>query len=149
MVAIVTAYQSSILHSAQHAGASVALSAVVVEGAVEELMYGYGLVQGARRRLSIPSTAVRTLSSIVLSRAELKKFTFHKMVECLSDASFLDTYLKQRIVRLRKARNTMMHSGQHPTPSVSGEALTVARDLLRLCTNEAELSITASWSYRC
>jgi len=133
-------YQAMILHSRQHAGASIALSAVVVEAAVEELMHAYGIVEGATPRLMS--------SAGPISRSKLRKLGFGGMIDELKARNLLDAYLAQRVDKLRQARNSLMHDGEDATPEQSGEGLTVVRDIPRMCLNETKFSLNSSWSYR-
>lgn len=140
---IVMTYQAMILHNRQHAGASVALQALVVEAALEELMYACGLVKGVPARLS-----VQGLVSPMSKRA-VRELKFKGRSDALAHIGVLDAYLETRLETLRKTRNALMHENQDATPQQSGEGLTAVRDLLRYCTNEETFELNMSWSYRC
>lgn len=139
---IVMTYQAMILHSRQHAGASVALQALVVESALEELMYAYGFVEGIPPRLSVG----RLISP--MSKRAVRDLKFKGRTDALSQAGILDTYLVMRLEALRAARNVLMHEGEDASPGQSGEGLTAVRDLLRCCTNEKAFELNMAWSYR-
>ncbi len=140
---LVMNYQAAVLHSRQHAGASLALSAISLEGALEELFHVYGLVKG-----SIPCAhATKAHTCAPISKSDLKKLTFKTMTDHLRAGGLLDAYLADRIDRARIARNALMHRGEDAASRQSGEALTAVRDVLRLCTGE-EFELLAAFSYR-
>ncbi|MCQ0986874.1 DUF4145 domain-containing protein [Jiella marina] len=139
---IVMTYQAMILHNRQHAGASVALQAVVAESALEELLYACGLVNGVPARFShqVPVKPV--------SPSKARSMKLKARIECLSDAGVLSPYLAQRLHSLRSARNVLMHEGYDATPQQSGEGLTAIRDLLHQCTDERRFELNMTWSYK-
>ena len=141
-------YQAAVLHGHQHAGASIALAAVIVEAAVEELMFAFGLVAGVDARLGHPGLGCRG-GSMRVSRRQLKDLGFNGRVTKLEEAGIFDAYLIQRINALRGARNALMHDAQDAVPRQSGEGLTVMRDILWLCTGETGFELNVGWSYRC
>lgn len=140
---IVMAYQAMVLHGRQHAGASVALTAVVVEAAIEELLFAKGCVSGVSGRLR----NARVTSTI--SRNNLRKLGFQGMTAKLLDEGIIDAYLKQRIDSLRDSRNDLMHRSQDAVPRQSGDGLTALRDVLWLCTGESGFELNVPWAYRC
>jgi hypothetical protein len=146
--AIVLTYQAMILHGRQHAGASIALSAVVAESAVAELISGFGLVTGVARRLPLPAKAKHPLIS-PMSRTRFDRLRFGDMVKTLRDQGLLNIYLAERIEELRRTRNNLMHESKEPDSRRSGQALTAVRDLLWLCTDETGFELNTSWTYRC
>jgi hypothetical protein len=103
--AIEMTYQAMILHGRQHAGASIALSAVVAESAVAEVMFGFGLVSGVAGRLPFPPKAQPSIAP--MSRSQFKGLRFGNMVQILKDQGLLDAYLAQRIDELRRIRNDL------------------------------------------
>ena len=144
MAMIAMAYQAMVLHGHQHAGASIALSAVVVEAAIEETMLGLGMVLGTPARL----TPTQPIATAAISRRRFKDLGFGGMIQALADATVLDAYLITRIEALRTARNALMHDVQEPTPNISGTALTTMRDVLRLCTAERGFELNTGYIYR-
>ncbi|MEP1422428.1 MAG: hypothetical protein ABJK59_11715 [Erythrobacter sp.] len=139
---IVMTYQAMILHNRQHSGASIALSALVAEAALEELVFACGLVDGFPARLSVAGT-VTPMSKRAVGSLKLKG-----RIEALSQVNALNDYLVLRLEKLRNARNVLMHEGQDATPRQAGEGLTAVRDLLRICTGESEYELNMGWSYR-
>lgn len=139
---IVMTYQAMILHNRQHAGASIALQALVSEGAIEELVQASGLVRGVAARLPNP------VVEATLSKREARNLGFNGGITTLHEAGLIDNYLVTRLNALRGARNTLMHEAQDPAPGQSGEGLTAVRDLLRLCLLETGFELNMSWSYR-
>jgi len=139
---IVMAYQAMVLHGRQHAGASVALAAVVIEAAVEELLFANGCVSGFPGRLR------KTALGASISRNNMKQLGFRAMTQKLCDEGIIDAYLKQRIDSLRDSRNDLMHRSQDAVPRQSGEALTALRDVLWLITGERGFELNVPWSYR-
>jgi Domain of unknown function (DUF4145) len=121
---IVMGYQAMLLHGKQHAGASIALAATVIEVALQEI-------------------AARTVGA---SKAKNKKLA--ALTKDLRATGAIDNYLADRIDRLRNARNNLMHQNQDATPTQSGEGLTTVRDVLRLCTGENDFDLNTGWSYR-
>ncbi|MER9869273.1 hypothetical protein NKJ35_19210 [Mesorhizobium sp. M0136] len=136
MAMIVMTYQAMILHGRQHASASIALAAVVVESALEELMFASGLVSGVAKRLDYTAPANRTGPATPISRRRLKELGFNGTINTLKTAGVLNDYLVQRVENLRQTRNALMHGGADAVPKQSGEALTAVRDILWLCTGE-------------
>lgn len=145
--AIAMTYQAMILHGRQHPSASIALSAVVVESAIAELMFGFGLVSGVARRLSLPVKAARA-SIPPISRNKFSGLSFANMVQILNEKGFIDNYLAARINELRKARNELMHYSKEPSPHQSGQILTAVRDVLALTTGETEFVLNMGFTYR-
>lgn len=144
-VALMTmTYQSMVLHARQHPGASIALSAVVIEGVVEELMFAAGLVASVDARLP-PS---RRAGVTPVSKRRLKDLGFNGRLDALAEAGLINAYLRTRIDAVRSLRNRLMHEGEDAEPSQSGQALTAVRDLLRICTEEHDFELLTSWSYR-
>jgi hypothetical protein len=121
---IVMAYQAMRLHGLQHAGASIALAATVIEVALQEIV--------AR---TVPADNV-------------KKMKLAALTNQLTTTGNVDSYLAARIERLRTARNTLMHQNEDGTSRQSGEALTIIRDVLKLCTGEDEFDLNTGWSYK-
>lgn len=140
---IVMAYQAMVLHGRQHAGASVALTAVVIEAAIEELLFANGCVSGVSGRLR----TARATSTI--SRNNMRKLGFQGMTEKLFEEGIIDAYLKQRIDSLRDSRNDLMHRSQDAVPRQSGDGLTALRDVLWLCMGESGFELNVPWAYRC
>lgn len=141
---IVMTYQAMILHSRQHAGASIALQAVVAEAAVGELLFAFGLVNSVPARL--PNINLIALSPI--SKKCARNLGFNGTIDLLAKVRVLDSFLVERVNELRRARNDLMHDAQDSAPKQSGNGLTALRDLLRLCTGENEFELNMSWSYR-
>ena len=139
---ITMTYQAMILHHRQHAGASVALSALVAEAAVAELVYALGFVDETPARLS----CVRPPTP--MSRRRARNLGFEGASILLAGAGVFDAHLKRRLDALRRIRNALMHDVQDPSPSQSGDGLTVVRDLLHLCTEARELTLNTGWGYR-
>lgn len=139
---IVMTYQAMILHSRQHAGASVALQALVVESALEELMYACGFVEGIPPRVSTGRLVA------AMSKKTVRNLKFKGRIDALAEAGVLDDYLVTRLEALRNVRNVLMHEGHDASPGQSGEGLTAVRDLLRCCTNEKAFELNMAWSYR-
>lgn len=140
---IVMTYQAAVLHARQHAGASIALSAMILEVLVEELFYMAGVVNGATARLN----PARAHTCKPASKGVLKDMRAADRIEHLKKGGLLDAYLAQRIDEARKARNKLMHRGEDARSTQSGNALTAVRDLLKLCTGEA-FELNAAWTYR-
>lgn len=139
---VVMTYQAMILHHRQHAGASIALLALVAEAAVEELVLAHGFVAGAAVRLApIPGL-------VPISKGAAKKLGFNGHVTLLADHGVLKPFLVSRLDSLREARNALMHDAQDAAPHQSGDGLTVVRDLLRVCTGEEDFELIMSWAYR-
>lgn len=147
-IALITmTYQAMILHGLQHAGASVALSAVVIEAALEELLFAAGLVANVPARLPIEARGTPAKQGL-LSRNQVKKLGFEGTCGALEDANVISKYLRDQIDTLRKVRNDLMHRGQDAMPRESGSALTAVRDVLSLCTNEPNFELNTSWSFK-
>ena len=134
-------YQAMILHNRQHAGASIALQALVSEAAIEEIIFAAGYVNGVTPRLSNPVAPS-------LSKTAARKLGFNGGLTLLQDSGRLETYLVMRLNALREARNTLMHEAQDPSPGQSGEGLTAVRDILRHCLEESGFELNMPWSYR-
>lgn len=139
---IVMTYQAMILHHQQHAGASVALFALVAETAVEELVYAHGFVVGVAGRLPLLS------GQEPLSMSATKGLGQNGRIRLLSEHGVLKPFLVNRLDALRSSRNALMHDAKDAVPNQSGEGLTVVRDLLRLCTGEEGFELNMSWAYR-
>lgn len=139
---IVMTYQAMILHSRQHAGASVALLAVVAEAALEEIMYSYGLVKEYPAKMP----AVGPTSPVSSSKARAMKLK--DRADALFKAGIIDNNLFQRIESLRISRNDLMHENKDSTSGQSGSGLTAIRDILRYATNEDRFELNMGWSYR-
>lgn len=137
------AYQAMILHGRQHPGASIALAAVVVEAAIEELVQALGFVSGTSARLTGAPVA-----SSPISRRTFKELRLKGMIDLLAAAGAIDAFLVRRVDALRVARNSLMHDAQEPGPTQSGEGLTTVRDVLRLCTAEPGFELNTGFSYR-
>jgi|GEM_PF-1802520 len=144
---LVMTYQAMILHRRQHAGASIALSAVVAEVLVEELICALGLVNNVPKRVDAPpgSNGSKVAS---LSKNAFRQMSFDQRIEYLRDAKVLKSYLVSRLTALRKARNDLMHRGIDAVPRQSGEALTAVRDMLWLATGEDSYELNTGWSFR-
>jgi hypothetical protein len=139
---IVMTYQAMILHHRQHAGASVALLALVAEAAVEELVLAHGFVAGTAGRLPLLS------GPTPISKSAATGLGQNGRIKLLAEYGVLKPFLVDRLNGLRKARNALMHDAQDATPNQSGDGLTVVRDLLRLCTREEGFELNMSWAYR-
>lgn len=139
---IVMTYQAMILHNRQHAGASIALLALVTEAAIDEAVHAYGFVDGVEARFPEPS------GISAFSRKQVKMLGFNGKLQLLAEANLLSPYLASGINDLRIARNALMHDAKDAAPFQSGPALNVARDLLRLITSELDFELNMSWSYR-
>jgi hypothetical protein len=138
---LVMTYESMILHQRQHAGASLALAAVVAEVAIKDIMHAFGFVEGGNGRIApVRSTAV--------SKTKFKGMNSQSMLATLKNSSVIDSHLFGHLDALRLRRNGLMHKGQRVTPRESGEALTTVRDILRLCTGERDFELNTGWSYR-
>ena len=96
------AYQAMVLHAAQHASASLALSAVVVETARSETMWASGIVNNTTKSLGV---AFPPEYSGAKSRNEVREMTQHSMAAALRDCGVFSSYLFERIEELRIARN--------------------------------------------
>lgn len=143
-IALITmTYQAVVLHSRQHAGASVALTATIAEVLVEELLYSAGFIAGH------PATAefADRSNDERISKNKLKEMRAADRIAHLEKYGVLDKYLTDRLNELRKARNVLMHRGQDARPRQSGNAITAVRDLLLLCTSE-KFELNAPWTYR-
>jgi hypothetical protein len=99
------AYQAMVLHAAQHASASLALSAVVVEAASLETMWASGIVTGTTKTLD---AAVPTHCLESKSRNEVRNMNQESMASTLRDCGVFNTYLYERMERLRVSRNKLM-----------------------------------------
>lgn len=141
---IVMTYQAMILHNRQHAGASIALQALVAEAALKEMLYAFGLVDGVPARLAARSRAIPDL----ISKKKARSLGFDETRRFLTNAGLLDRYLSTRIDGLRQARNALMHEVQDGAPKQSGDGLTAVRDVLRLCTGERCFELIMRWAYR-
>lgn len=142
---IVLNYQAMVLHGQHHAGASVAISAMIVEALIEEIIYAVGLVEGVPGRiLGLDTKYVHRK----MSRKRAKDLGFGGAVAELVNIHLIDHYLEMRIKNLRNARNSLMHDGIDASSQQSGEALTTIRDLFRLCSGENLLDINTGWGYR-
>ncbi|WP_143708355.1 hypothetical protein [Rhizobium sp. TH135] len=139
---IVMTYQAMILHNRQHAGASIALQAVVAEAALQELVYAYGLVKDIPARLS------HAMRATPISRSVAKSMKLNASINFLKEAGVLEAFLAQRLDSLRVTRNVLMHEGKDATPQQSGEGLTAVRDILHKCTDERNFELNMGWSYR-
>lgn len=138
---LVMTYQAMVLHAGQHAGASIALSAMVLEVLLEELFHMAAIVKGATVRLTSPH------SCGVLSKGALKDMRHADRIAHAKEGGLIPSFLAQRMDDARLRRNALMHKGQDARPTESGEALTAVRDVLRQCTGE-EFELCAGWSYR-
>ncbi|TAU83226.1 hypothetical protein [Rhizobium leguminosarum] len=139
------AYQAVVLHAAQHASASLALSAVVVEAACQETMWASGIVNNTTKTLGavFPTQSLETRSS-----NEVRKMNQQSMAATLCDCGVLSPYLFERIDNLRTARNKLMHRGNDATQRQSGEALTAMRDVLQILFSEDRFELNAAFTMR-
>ncbi|WP_300380395.1 hypothetical protein [Henriciella sp.] len=140
---ITMTYQAVVLHSRQHAGASVALSATIAEVLLEELLYSAGFVVGHPAKAGFAERS----SDETISKNKLKEMRAADRIAHLEKYGVLDKYLTDRLNELRKARNELMHRSQDARPHQSGNAITAVRDLLYLCTSE-QFELNAPWTYR-
>jgi hypothetical protein len=145
---VVMTYHAMVLHSQQHAGASIALSAVVVEAALREILCMCGSVEGYKT----PRT-LRNGGAVIVDKVSKRFFDrqckLKEACERLERSGVLTGYLSSQINVLRNARNDLMHECKGAAPSASGIALTVVRDVLQICTNESDFELNTSWAYRC
>lgn len=139
------AYQAVVLHAAQHASASLALSAVVVEAASLETMWASGIVNNTVKALGavFPSGFLGSKS-----KNEARTMTHQTTAALLQDCSVFNGHLYQRIESLRKARNKLMHRGHDATQRQSGEALTAMRDVLQILLNAPRFELNAGFTMR-
>lgn len=139
------AYQAMVLHAAQHASASLALSAVVVETASAETLWASGIVKDTTKHLG---TAIPSQFLGSKSRSEVRKMNQHSTATTLRDCGVLGTYLFERMEELRLARNKLMHRGHDATQRQSGQGLTTYRDILQLLFSEPEFELNAAFTRR-
>ncbi|MFT4255010.1 MAG: hypothetical protein QM608_21310 [Caulobacter sp.] len=141
---VAMAFQATVLHGNQHAGASLALSAVVLEAALQEVVVGIGLVEGATARLTPKLPITRKL----LTRGEMKKMGFAGLTDLLLETQVISKSLALRIGEVRTARNELMHDAQEPVPNTSGAAINTVRDVMRLATGEHGFELNTGFAWR-
>lgn len=139
------AYQAVVLHAAQHASASLALSAVVVEAASQETMWASGIVKNTTKTLGaiFPTPFLGSRS-----RNEVRNMNQQSMAAALRDCGVFSAYLFERMDNLRTARNKLMHKGNDATQRQSGQALTAMRDVLQILFSEPGFELNASFTMR-
>lgn len=136
-------YQAGILQRQQHFKASLALTAVALEGVVTELFRSYGIVDGQPAQ----AFCLRPHSVTPIAEKQFKRTGQELRLEMLANGKLIDAYLKQRAVDVVRARNGMMHRGEDVQPMQSGQALTVFRDLGRMLV-DSDFELLAGWSYQ-
>ncbi|MBB4389364.1 MULTISPECIES: hypothetical protein [Rhizobium] len=139
------AYQAVVLHAAQHASASLALSAVVVEAASQGTIWASGIVNNTTKTLGavFPTQFLGSKS-----RNEVRSMTQQTMASALRDCGVFSGYLYERMENLRNARNKLMHKGNDATQRQSGEALTAMRDVLQILFSEPGFELNAGFTMR-
>jgi hypothetical protein len=135
-------YQAAILHSQQHAAASLALNFSVLESLVREICYAYGLVNGS----SPKQFATKTHNVSKISKSQFDDMKLGKLTEILHAGGLFDTYLYQEITKVRKLRNNLMHGGTKVDPRNSGTCQTIVRDLWGFLI-DSPFELNAGWSY--
>lgn len=140
--AMVMNYQAAILHNQQHWPASLALNFSVIESLINEIFYAYGFVNGAK----IKSFVTNEYEIAKISRTKFRKMNVVELIETLHHSELIGDYEFDRLQKLRKKRNHLMHKGERVTPAESGDAQTLVRDLwTHLIDSPFELN--AGWAY--
>ena len=136
-------YQAAILHSQQHAAASLALNFSVIESLAREIFIAYGLVTSS----TVKSFATKQHTALKVSRKIFDDMTVQQVLEALHSSGLLNDYLYQRLDSVRKKRNGLMHKGITISPRDSGDCQTLVRDLWTLLI-DTPFELIACWSYR-
>ncbi|NQU52058.1 MAG: hypothetical protein HQ522_05920 [Bacteroidetes bacterium] len=136
-------YQAAILHSQQHAAASLVLNFSVIESLVREIFMAYGLVANS----TIKSFATKQHSLQKISKKNFVDMKVYKAIETLCAGGLLDDYLYNRLDSARKKRNNLMHKGEIIDPRDSGDCQTLVRDLWTFLI-DTPFELNAAWSYR-
>ena len=136
-------YQAAILHSQQHAAASLALNFSVIESLMREIFMAYGLIDNS----AVKSFATTPHNIPKVSKKMFDGMKAHKIMEALHSGGLLNDYLYQRLDSVRKKRNGLMHKGVMISPKDSGDCQTLVRDLWAFLI-DTPFELTAGWSYR-
>lgn len=135
-------YQAAILHSQQHAAASLLLNFSVIESLILEIIMAYGLVGQS----SVKSFATKSHNVSRISNRDFKNAPIQRLINRLYEGNLIDYFLFDRIESARKIRNNLLHEGETIDPKDSGNCQTTVRDLWTFLL-DAPFELVTGWSY--
>lgn len=140
--AMVMNYQAAILHNQQHWAASLALNFSIIETLIKEIFFAYGVINGAK----IKSFIKNEYNIASISKTTFRKMKIFELIEVLHNSKLFGDYESDRLQKLRKKRNRLMHKGERVSPPESGDAQTLVRDLWAHLI-DAPFELNAGWVY--
>ena len=137
-------YQAALLHNQQQAAASLALNFSVIESLIKEIFHAYGIINGTEIKSFIDTKREYEFTSI--SKNEFRRMRLVKLIKILNDGGLIDDYGFNRIEKLRKKRNKLMHKGMMISPLESGDAQTLVCNYWSHLV-DTPFELNANWSY--